>query len=218
MKKFLLTLSLVAAFAAPAMAAGPKNFSKGKQVTCEGVIKRDPDNSTWLDSTRMCFQRFWQDLERVLKACPEGSRCEVTAIILEDKRRYGFGRVLAARRIDQDVATRKFDPFLNWTDMDNSYQGSGWINRNYISGCHEVDGEGDSKETECATSRTVEVRDNVHGRIIAGLSKGMNVIVGEGHGEWVQIYTVCAESIVPGYVDDWNRTDTYLFSCPKKPQ
>ena len=65
MKKLLLTLSLVAGFAAPAMAAGPKNYSKGEHVTCEGVIRRDPDSGTWLDSTRMCSQTFWEDLEKV---------------------------------------------------------------------------------------------------------------------------------------------------------
>jgi hypothetical protein len=91
---------------APAFAA-PNNYSNGEHVTCEGIIRRDPDSGTWLDSTRKCSQTFWQDLERVLEACPEGSRCQVTAIIIDDKHRYGFGRVLVARRINQDPPPTK---------------------------------------------------------------------------------------------------------------
>jgi hypothetical protein len=87
-----------------------------------------------------------------------------------------------------------------------------------LFGCHEIEGEGNAKLTECTTLQTVEVRQNPHGRIIAGINKGMNIIVGERRGEWVKIDTDCAESIVPGSAVDWNRTDAYLFYCPENSQ
>jgi hypothetical protein len=106
MRTFLLAPVMSVALIIMATIAGishssgaPKNYSNGERVTCEGVIKRDPDSGTWLDSTRMCSQTFWQDLERVLEACPEGSRCEVTAIIVDDKHRmYGFGQIINIER------------------------------------------------------------------------------------------------------------------------
>lgn len=114
---------------------------------------------------------------------------------------------------------KKFDPFLYWTELDSSYQGMGWINRDFIVGCHETSGDGEDKLTECTTSRIVEVRQNPHGRVIAGLSKGMPIIISERRGEWTKVDTYCAESINPGGVvgaEDWNHPDAYLFYCPEK--
>ena len=115
-------------------------------------------------------------------------------------------------------ASPKFHPFLYWTDLDSSYQGTGWINRDFIVGCHETYGEGEEKLTECRTSRTVEVEETPHGHIIAGLIKGMNVIVGKRSGKWVKVDTSRAQSIAPGSAVDWNHPDVYLSYCPEKSQ
>jgi hypothetical protein len=130
--------------------------------------------------------------------------------------------VSSAQAVATAANAAQFGPFLYFSDWDGgvngAYQGHGWVNHKFLVDCHKIVGE--EKLTVCTISDTVEVRDiPPRGRIIAGLSKGTDVFVGERRGAWVHIDTACSErSIIPGSVLDANHTDAYLFSCPEKPQ
>jgi hypothetical protein len=172
----LLTAVVVALVILSASAfAAPKNYPNNEHVTCEGVIKRDPDSGTWLDSTRMCSQTFWQDLERVLEACPEGSRCKVTAIIIDDKHRYGFGRVLDAIPIRDG----------------NDVKPLGWVKSKNVSCTNGLCGVFDycpnfkPEDGECEGN--IAIRSTPNGKKVGEILNDSSVIVLDRKHHWVFI-------------------------------
>ena len=70
--------------------------------------------------------------------------------------------------------------------------------------------------TQCSISDNASVQEDPHGSLIAGLSKGTDVLVFEREGEWAKIETDCSGSIMPG---SWEgHDDVFRFSCPEKAQ
>ena len=149
-----------------------------------------------------CGQWFdGENWKKVTNACQEDKLCRVVGVIgssdwksiikAEDYSEAG-------RKVKEARTAPSLEPFLFFSDLNGSYQGSGWIKRDLLVGCHKVEGEGGKMITQCSASDNASIQQNPHGPLIAGLSKGIDVLVFEREGEWVKIETDCSGSIMPG--------------------
>lgn len=183
-----------------------RNGHRGLEVT--GNQSKNCDH--WFDG------KNWK---KVTNACHQDKLCRVVGVIGPS----GWKRIikaedysLAGQRVNEARTAPPLEPFLFFSDLNGSYQGNGWIKHDLLVGCHKVEGEGGEMITQCSVSVNASVQQNPHSHLIAGLSKGTKVLVGEHEGEWVKIETDCSESIAPG---SWEGHDNvFRFSCPEKAQ
>jgi hypothetical protein len=149
----------------------------------------------------------------VTDACHEDKLCRVIGVIGPN----GWKRVIKAesyeakQRISEASTAPSLEPFF-FSELNGSYQGGGWIKHDLLVGCHKVEGEGGKMITQCSVSDNASIQQTPHGPLIAGPSKGTDVLVFDREGEWTKIEAACSGSIVPS---SWEG-HVFRFSCPEK--
>jgi hypothetical protein len=110
------------------------------------------------------------------------------------------------------------EPFLYYSELNGSYQGSGWVKSNLLGNCHVVEDEGPQEECEIFT-KAINVHDKPHGHVVGALDISVPIYVEklrdklQRHGDWTKVWTVCSGHLIP---QNYMPNGVAIYGCEKK--
>lgn len=125
-----------------------------------------------------------------------------------------MNKLLATAAVVVTLATPAMasEPFIQYSEIGATYQGTGWVKSNLLGNCHIVEDEGPQEECEIFT-KAINVRERPHGRVIGALDMSVPIYVQQPHrNDWAKVWTVCSGHLVPQSYDN----GVAIYGCEKK--
>ena len=137
--------------------------NQSQTIECVGVLRSHPVHVSDIDNPRLkaghgglvadtggkqskdCDQSFdSENWKKVRDACHEDKLCRVVGVIGPS----GWKCVIkaedyseAGQKVKEARTAPSLEPFLFFSDLEGSYQGSGWLKHDLLVGCHKVEGK-----------------------------------------------------------------------------